>query len=207
VRQVQDVKEHHEGLVLDAGPPRPSDLDLFDSSQSDPEAFGVLYDRYEHRVIAYFMKRTACPQVSADLTAETFAQALSSQSRFKPGLGSFGQWLFGIAAHQLSHYLRKERAEDRARRRLGLLRVDLDDEAIGRIESLVDFSGLKAGLREAMADLPSDQGNALRLRIGLDLPYAEVADRLGCSVGAARVRVSRALATMRYRFPTEGGLE
>jgi DNA-directed RNA polymerase specialized sigma24 family protein len=34
------------------------------------------------------------------------------------------------------------------------------------------------------------------LRVGHDLPYAEVARRLGCSEGAARVRVTRALTRL-----------
>lgn len=37
---------------------------------------------------------------------------------------------------------------------------------------------------------------AVRMRVGLDMAYSDVAGRLGCSEGAARVRVSRGLTTL-----------
>ena len=183
-----------------------TDEELLSASHLDSEAFGVLYDRYERRVLVFFIGRTACAHTAADLAAETFAQALVSRRRFHPGRGSVSQWLFGIARNELSHYLRHRAVEDRARRRLGFVRTDLDDESLVRIEELIDFELLRDDVRTALSGLPSDQAEALRLRIGHDLPYDVVAKRLGCTINTARVRVARGLAALRTSLVVEGGI-
>ena len=38
-------------------------------SSSDPEAFGVFYDRHIKSLLGYFARRTRDPEVAADLTA------------------------------------------------------------------------------------------------------------------------------------------
>ena len=66
-----------------AVPHPPSDDDLL--TTDDAEAFGMFYDRHVHSVLGYFARRTGDPEVAADLTAETFASALTARRRFKPG--------------------------------------------------------------------------------------------------------------------------
>jgi RNA polymerase sigma-70 factor (ECF subfamily) len=147
-------------------------------------------------VLGFLYRRTADPDTAADLTAETFAQAFLSRRSFRdPGSGARA-WLLGIAHHQLTRTLRRRRVEDGARRRLGIERVPMDDESYERIEELADFTPVREAIREAMQTLSPRLAEALTLRIGLELPYEEVARRLGCSQGAARVRVARGLARL-----------
>jgi DNA-directed RNA polymerase specialized sigma24 family protein len=68
--------------------------------------------------------RTGNAEVAADLAAETFAAALDAKHRFKPGGPPARAWLFGIAVKKLADYRRSGYAEDRARRRLGLERIE-----------------------------------------------------------------------------------
>ncbi len=56
------------------------------------------------------------------------------------------------------------------------------------------------GLDEALAELPETQLDALRLRFRDDLPYDELAEELGTTSQAARVRVHRGLSTLRLRL-------
>jgi RNA polymerase sigma-70 factor (ECF subfamily) len=42
----------------------------------DPEAFVGFYRRYLGAVLGFFLRRTGDPELTADLTAETFAAAL-----------------------------------------------------------------------------------------------------------------------------------
>jgi RNA polymerase sigma factor (sigma-70 family) len=157
-------------------------------------AFAVFYRRYERAVLAYFRRRTATVDVAADLTAETFAQALESRWRFRvrrPGDGA-AAWLFGIAGHVYSRSIRRGRVEDRARSRLGLSPLALDDEALTQISDAGDDA-----IEEALARLPKDQRAAIRERIMHERPYADVALRLRCSEAVVRQRVSRGLAALR----------
>lgn len=173
-----------------------SDAELLRRSGRDPEAFGLLYDRHAATVLAYFQRRTACAESAADLTAETFAAAFCSRRRYRDTGVPAIAWILGIARHLLADSIRNERIEDRARRRLGLERIELDDDALRRIEELADLAPVRKQLEAALAELPPDSAEAVRLRVDGELPYAEVARRLGCTEGAARVRVARALTKL-----------
>jgi RNA polymerase sigma factor (sigma-70 family) len=173
-----------------------SDGDLLRGSSSDPQLFGLFYDRHVTAILSYFVSRTACAHTAADLTAETFAKALSGSHRFDESRGPARGWLFGIARHELAYSLRKEKVRDRALRRLGMRRPDLDQESLERIDALLDSQKHVASLKEALSTLPLAIMQAVVLRVGHDLPFNEVARQLNCSEGAARVRVSRGLAAL-----------
>ena len=73
----------------------------------------------------------------------------------------------------------------------------IDDVSIRRIEELIDLSQNRCQRPEsALGRLTVKEREAVRLRVVEERPYPEVADLLGCSEGAARVRVHRALHRM-----------
>src|SRR3954470_2752951 len=127
-----------------------SDVELLRRSARDPEAFGAFYDRHAATVLAYFQRRTACAESAADLTAETFAAAFRSRRRYRDQGVPAIAWVLGIARHVLADSIRDERVKDRARRRLGLERPELDDEALRRIEELADLAAVRAQLDAAL---------------------------------------------------------
>jgi RNA polymerase sigma-70 factor (ECF subfamily) len=101
-------------------------------------------------------------------------------------------WLFGIARHKLLRSLRRGRVESRARRRLGVERLEFDDLAFDRVEALGTTP-----IEELLGRLPEAQANAIRARVLDDLSYRDVAARLRCSDLVARKRVSRGLAELK----------
>ena len=113
-----------------------SDDDLLAATRTEPEAFAVFYRRHVEALLAYFARRTRNAELAADLTAETFAAALDGAHRHRPDKGPAVAWLYGIARRQLAHAARKGAVEDRARRRLGMARLQLTDEALERVEAL-----------------------------------------------------------------------
>jgi RNA polymerase sigma factor (sigma-70 family) len=177
-----------------------SDGELLRAAQNDPEAFGVFYDRHAKALLAYFYRRTACAETAADLAAETFAAAFAARRRYRETGAPARAWLFKIAQRQLSRALRRGRVDERARRRLGVERISPDEESIERIEALTDLEPVRAAVRDAIGSLSPNLAAAVALRVGDDLPYAEVARRLGCSEAAARTRVARALSQLADRL-------
>jgi DNA-directed RNA polymerase specialized sigma24 family protein len=93
-----------------------SDADLLGLTPTDPQAFGVFYDRFEAELLRFLYRATGRADIAADLTAEVFAAALHSVRRFDPGRGSARAWLFGIARHELADTWKRGRVEDCARR-------------------------------------------------------------------------------------------
>jgi RNA polymerase sigma factor (sigma-70 family) len=171
----------------------PSDDQLLEATRREPAAFGTFYARHERAVFRYLYRRTGNAEIAADLCAETFAAAFAQRSRFRDTGTSARPWLYAIARNQLGHYLRRRRVSDRYRRRLGIESLSLSPQELERVEELVDAAPFRDGIRIALAQLPASLADAVVLRIGEDLAYPDVAARLGCSEGAARVRVSRGL--------------
>lgn len=177
------------------------DVELIATSVEAPDRFGELYDRHVDAVLAFHVRRTGCAHTAADLTAETFAAAFTSRHRFRDVGVPARAWLFTIARRQLSRYIRREQVDVRARRRLGMRTdIHLDTADVERIEALIDAVLAGEALRRALEHLPAPQAEAVWLRVGHELPYPEVAARLGCSEGAARVRVSRGLVRLTDAF-------
>jgi RNA polymerase sigma-70 factor (ECF subfamily) len=173
-----------------------SDAQLIVASRADPRAFRELYDRWAERLLAYFYRRVLDAEVAADLLAETFAVAYERRRRFRDVGRPGGAWLYGIAARELSHWFRSREVQRRALRRLRIEVPPLDDESIARIEALIDIDEHRAALTAALAQIAPDQRDAVALRVVGELRYDEIATQLGCSEGAARVRVHRGLARL-----------
>jgi RNA polymerase sigma-70 factor (ECF subfamily) len=170
-----------------------ADTELLALSREQPEAFGAFYRRHAQGLLRYFARRTLDPETAAELTAETFAEAFASRHRFRDRGSGAGAWLYGIARHELSRYLRAGAVESRARRRLGMPERDLSPGDYERIEELIDFAPLRAALADALDLLTEDQREAMRLRVMEERPYEEVARLLECTEATARARVSRGL--------------
>lgn len=165
---------------------------------TDPNAFRELYDRYVESVHGYFVRRTGDEHAAFDLTAETFAQAWLVRARFRDQAGgSAAPWLFGIARNVLLMSLRRGQLERRATQRLGLAeRLDTRYEPA----SVVPNEHWADRADELLDELPSDQREAVRLRVVQELAYEQVAAALGTTASAARVRVHRGLAALRARY-------
>jgi DNA-directed RNA polymerase specialized sigma24 family protein len=157
---------------------RRTDPELLAATDDDPEAFGVLYARYEDPVLRFFLRRGATAELAADLAGETFAAALLSAGRFRgDGYAAIG-WIYRIARHVLAQSRNGGVIEDRARRKLGMAPVHLTDAALRGIEELrggevVDFG---------------------------EQTYPKIAGTLRCSEMVIHHRVSRGLQNLRTRM-------
>ncbi len=172
----------------------PSDAELVAAAVRDPEAFGVFYDRHVVAVLRYLHRRTDSVETAADLCAETFAAAFGQRSRFRDTGTSARPWLFAIARNQLGHYLRRRKVSDRYRRRLGIEPFALAPHELERVEELVDAEPFRAGIRAALgAAAPRRWPTRSCSASARTSPTPTSRRRLGCSEGAARVRVSRGL--------------
>jgi RNA polymerase sigma-70 factor (ECF subfamily) len=162
----------------------------------EPGSFAVFYRRHVEDVVALFMRRTRNAELAADLTAETFAAALVGRARFDPGRGSASAWLFGIALHKLARVERRAAAERRARRRLGMERIELTDADIERIEAL----GSDPRVHVLLERIRPEQRDAIRAHVIDERPYGEIASSEAVSEAVVRKRVSRGLAAVRQRM-------
>ena len=136
------------------------------------------------------------PDVVFDLVAETFAQALEHRLQYDATKGPAVAWFLGIARKLMIDSARRGQVESESRARLGMGRVELDDE---QLEVIADRADVR--LRDALASLEPVQREAVIRRVVLEESYRTIAADLRCSEQVVRKRVSRGLARLR------GGLE
>jgi RNA polymerase sigma-70 factor (ECF subfamily) len=172
---------------------RETDAELLAAVGSDPEAFGRFYDRYEAAVAGYFLRRTAVPDVAADLTAEVFAAALSAARRYRPDRPTAAVWLFTIARNTLSKSVRRGRVEAQARRRVGAEPIELRDDSLARLTA----ADGERWVRELLDGLPAAEREAIRARVLDEREYDDIARELRTSELVVRKRVSRGLSKLR----------
>lgn len=163
----------------------------------EPGGFDRLYHRHARSLLIFLARRVLDPEVALDLTAETFAQAFASRARFRGQTDAEAAgWLYAIARHELSRYLRRGRAEGRALAKLGLEVPALSSDELARVEELADLAPLRAAVASGLEQISADHREALQLRVVRELPYREVARELGLSEETARARVSRGLGAL-----------
>jgi RNA polymerase sigma factor (sigma-70 family) len=189
--------ENRERLRGIAGGAGASDKELLGRAGQDPDAFRDFYERYSEEIFGYFRRRGADRDAALELAAETFSRAWVTRERFEDRYeGSAAPWLFGIARNVLLMSIRRRAVERRTAARLGVLeRLDLDGSS-----DTAPATEWADGADELLDSLPLSQREALRLRVVNEMTYDEVADALGTTRPAARVRVHRALTTLRKRF-------
>src|SRR5215212_4212899 len=84
--------------------------------RGDEDAFDELVERHRRRIYS-LVCRLASPGEADDLAQEVFIAAYKALPSFR-GDSQFSTWLYRIAVHTCSHYLRKRRLDT----------TDLDDQ-------------------------------------------------------------------------------
>jgi RNA polymerase sigma-70 factor (ECF subfamily) len=165
----------------------------------DPAALGQferLYRSQFDAVAAYFARRSRDPQTVADLTADTFVEAMRSFGSYDPGRGPLRPWLFAIARNVYAkHSERDARRRDAASRHGGHRSLDPDETE--ELEQRIDAAERGREIRRALAALNPLDREAVELVDLAELTPKEAATTLGVSAGGLRVRLSRARAKLR----------
>lgn len=118
-----------------------------------------------------------------DLVQETLYRALANINSFQPGT-NMSAWLFTILRNLFRSDYRKRRREVEDADGSYAESLKSQPDQFGRIE-FEEF-------RNALAQLPSDQREALILVGASGFSYEEVANICGCAVGTVKSRVNRA---------------
>jgi DNA-directed RNA polymerase specialized sigma24 family protein len=141
---------------------RLDDDELLRLSRDQPDAFGVFYERHVRAVLSHLRRQGLGVEEALDLTGEIFAAALTASARYRPGEAPAAAWLFGIARNKLWKHRRSEAAEVAARRKLRMARLSFSDEALERVEDLLDTA--PQTYTNGMADLPPAEREAVLAR-------------------------------------------
>lgn len=154
------------------------------AQRGDRDAFDDLVRAHHALVFAYARRVLGDEDAAVDVTQDTFVRAWRYRASCDPP--RVRAWLLGIAANRARDALRARGARPAA----------LDDPgalpAAGEAGlALLARGALRDEVARAVEALPVDQREVVALRYLADLSYEEVAEALGLSVGAARMRALR----------------
>ncbi len=175
------------------------------SSLSDIELMGLvrdgevrqlafLFERHHIKLYNFYLRMTGERLTSEDMVQEVFFRILKYRHTFR-GDGEFAAWMYHLARNVHRDLCRKrkmEPADDMA----------LDDLASGEPHPDEELERTQENdlLRQALGQLSVEKREILILSRYQDLRYDAIAEILGCSAEAVKVRVHRAMNELRTVF-------
>ena len=147
-----------------------------DGDVAQLEVLWLRHGETVHRLCA----RLVAPDAADDLVQETFLRALRYRSSWR-GNGSVAGWLLRIARNACNDHRTRERKEQAAVTEWQEPGTQLQADRRADL------------LATALERLPPDRREIIALARWHDLPSERIAEILGCSPGAVRVRLHRAL--------------
>jgi RNA polymerase sigma-70 factor, ECF subfamily len=160
--------------------------------------FKTLYEKHAPDVFRFAIYLSGNRSDAEDITAETFVCAWTAPEPMR--VATVKAYLFTIARNLFLKGLRRTNRET-------ALSEELPDPAPGAAERLQHKTDLEAVVAR-LRMLPEVDRAALLMRALDDVPYQEIAQALGISVGSAKVKVHRARAAlMKLRATAPAGNE
>lgn len=152
-----------------------------------------IYDRYSGRIYNFAFRFLRNSEAAEDATQEVFVKMLKHANQFH-GDAKLSTWLFSITANWCRDYLRK--ADNKSKESDDVL-VALPAPSELAPDRNLERRESEQRVRRALQSLTAEQREAILLSRYQGLSYAEIAQIAGCSEGAVKTRVFRAMETLK----------
>lgn len=158
---------------------------------ANPQAFGVLYDKYYLRIFRYVFQRVEDEDTAADITSVVFSKALFNLGKYQFRGVPFSAWLFRVAQNELNQLFRKNQAQK-------VVNIPIDN--LGQMAEDAGEEGLEEridDLKKAMKDLSEDELELIEQRYFENRSYKEMSEILDMEENNARVKTFRVIQKLK----------
>lgn len=162
----------------------------------DEMSLGLAYDQHSGMVFGLARRVTRDEYAAQDITQEVFAYLWEFPDRVDLGRGSLRAYLAVVAHRRAVDEVRRAERRQRAPAEQPALEDGPENDVVGADA----FRWARQRLAAALAELPRDQCEAVRLAYYGGQTYTEVAQTLGIPEGTAKSRLRLALARMRSQL-------
>jgi RNA polymerase sigma factor (sigma-70 family) len=152
-----------------------------------------IYDRYSSRIYNFAYRFLKNSEAAEDATQEVFVKMLKHANQFH-GDAKLSTWLFSITANWCRDYLRKSENKAKEAEEV-LLQIPASPELAP--DRNLERRQNEQRVQRALGALTPEQREAILLSRYQGLSYAEIAQISGCSEGAVKTRVFRAMETLK----------
>src|SRR4051794_4102994 len=152
-----------------------------------------IYDRYSGRIYNFALRFLRNAEAAEDATQEVFVKMMKHANQFQ-GDAKLSTWLFSITANWCRDYLRK--ADNKAKETEDVL-ITLPAPAEQSPDRTLEQRENEELIKRALQALTPEQREAILLSRYQGLSYAEIAQISGCSEGAVKTRVFRAMEVLK----------
>lgn len=193
----------HETLARQMGPKTQEQIKVLvqNAQEGNSEAFGDLVRVTQKDVYTLAYRLTGNEDDARDVAQEAYLRAFRNLKKFR-GESKFSTWMYRITANCASTYF------TRFGRRHDELNQDEhipDERPESDPHARAEATALRDRVTAALADLPPILRAVVVLRDVYDLPHDAIAEELGITESAAKVRLHRARRKLRERlFPMPG---
>ncbi len=163
---------------------------------SDRAAADELVRSYYREIYAFAYKQTGNMDLAMDLTQEIFIAVLQSIIHYDAGKAGFRTWLYRIASNKIVDYFRSAQYKQQSSV------VDLEDIVLPSEESVEESymdGELKRQSVNAIAELPFDSQQILRLKVYAEYTFGEIANVLSLPESTIKTKYYSALKQLRRK--------
>ncbi|MBP7272578.1 MAG: sigma-70 family RNA polymerase sigma factor [Saprospiraceae bacterium] len=154
-------------------------LDLLQHTDTYERGFRLLLQKYQERLYAHIRRMVVEHEDANDVLQNTFIKVHRNINRFERKSALF-TWLYRIATNETWTFLEQKNKKET---------TVLDDTPLGQqlyADNYIDGDALQRKLHEAVVALPEKQRTVFTMRYFDEMPYDEIAEVSGTSVGALK---------------------
>lgn len=165
------------------------------AQDADRAAFGMLFAHYAPRVKSYLLRLGADNGLAEDLVQDVMLTVWRRAATYDPGQAGVATWIFTIARNKRIDALRRGPRAD----------FDPSDPALApepprSPDDETDALLWEDAIAEAVAAMPREQAEIVRLAYYEDISHSDIAARIGVPLGTVKSRLRLAMARLRSRF-------
>ena len=163
--------------------------------EGDGEALEALYGRYGRPCYSLARRILADEQLAQDVVQEVFLTVWRDASRFDASRGGFSTWLLSMTHHKAVDAVRRE--ENQRKRRTGAEALEVRESDGPSVDDEVWTVLRGERVRDALAELPEAQREALVLAYFGGYTQREIAGLTSTPLGTVKTRMLAGMRRMR----------
>ncbi len=164
--------------------------------KGDVQRLGVLFDKYSKRLFNYFQLQIKDRLKSEDLVQNVFYNILRYRHTYNEG-SDFRVWMYTIARNEKIIFFRRKKKT--------IMEMNIEESENTNPENDLEKKADINRLNIALERVSPDNKELIILSKFNELSHSQIAETVGCTVGALKVRIFRAMKELKEQYSKTAG--